>query len=114
MLVAWPKNDTCASDLPRAPLRQVFNSDKLSRTLFFFAHTAYVTACTGQLPQAVGVLDANRGTSIRAGILQAAQTIVLIFLSSHSMARQDRRSGLLGVLLLDRISFDIATLHLYP
>jgi amino acid transporter len=51
-----------------------------SGSLFTSIRVVYAAARTGQLPRAFGVLDANRGTPIRAVVLQASLTIVLIFL----------------------------------
>ncbi|KAH9980791.1 amino acid permease-domain-containing protein [Russula compacta] len=52
----------------------------LTGSLFTSSRVVYAAARTGQLPRAFGVLDANRGTPIRAVALQAGLTIVLIFL----------------------------------
>jgi L-asparagine transporter-like permease len=49
-------------------------------SLFTSARVVYAAARTGQLPRALGVLDADRGTPIRAVLLQAAITIALILL----------------------------------
>lgn len=52
----------------------------LTGSLFTSARVVYAAARTGQLPAALGVLDAERGTPIRAVLLQAAITIALILL----------------------------------
>ena len=59
-----------------------FRSDAPHRigSLFTSARVVYAAAHTGQLPRAIGVLDADRGTPIRAVLLQAAITITLILL----------------------------------
>ena len=49
-------------------------------SLFTSARVVYAAARAGQLPRAIGVLDADRGTPIRAVLLQAAITIALILL----------------------------------
>ncbi|KAH9041337.1 APC amino acid permease [Lactarius pseudohatsudake] len=50
----------------------------LTGSLFTSARVIYAAARTGQLPEALGVLDTDRGTPIRAVLLQAAITIALI------------------------------------
>ncbi|KAH9973240.1 amino acid permease-domain-containing protein [Lactifluus volemus] len=52
----------------------------LTGSLFTSARVVYAAARTGQLPRALGVLDAKRGTPIRAVLLQTVLTIALIFL----------------------------------
>jgi len=52
----------------------------LTGSLFTSARVVYAAARTGQLPRALGVLDTDRGTPIRAVLLQAAITIALILL----------------------------------
>ena len=49
-------------------------------SLFTSARVVYAAARTSQLPAALGVLDTNRGTPVRAVLLQAAITIALILL----------------------------------
>jgi amino acid transporter len=51
----------------------------LSGSLFTSTRVVYAAARTGQLPRALGVLDSNRGTPMRAIILEASLTIFLIF-----------------------------------
>lgn len=63
-----------------APLPWQHSDDALLGSLFTSSRVVYAAARTGQLPRAFGVLDANRGTPIRAVALQAALSIVLIFL----------------------------------
>ena len=48
-------------------------------SLFTSARVVYAAARMGQLPRALGVLDARHGTPIRAVLLQATLTIALIF-----------------------------------
>lgn len=52
----------------------------LTGSLFTSARVVYAAARAGQLPRAIGVLDVDRGTPIRAVLLQAAITIALILL----------------------------------
>lgn len=61
-------------------------TDALPGSLFTSARVVYAAARTGQLPRALGVLDADRGTPIRAVLLQAAITIALILLGGEFRA----------------------------
>lgn len=61
-------------------LYKLLRPDTQPGSLFTSARVVYAAARTGQLPRAIGVLDADRGTPIRAVLLQAAITIALILL----------------------------------
>ncbi len=66
--------------LASSPVWKLLRSDAPSGSLFTSARVVYAAARTGQLPEALGVLDTDRGTPIRAVLLQAAITIALILL----------------------------------
>jgi amino acid transporter len=61
-------------------LSKLLHSDAQPGSLFTSARVVYAAARAGQLPRAIGVLDVDRGTPIRAVLLQAAITIALILL----------------------------------